>query len=101
MALDFPNNPANGDVYPYSYTIDLNGTTFFREVDYVYSAAKDSWTGTITQSTRISKPDPSDVVASPPFSNAADLDAVNWADVKRDIGTWGLQQWFTAGFVGS
>ena len=75
MALDFPNNPNNGDVYPYTYTVDLNGVTFFREVDYVYSAAKDSWTGTITESTRISKPDPSDVVASTPFYNAADIDA--------------------------
>ena len=75
MPLNFPNNPANGDVYQYDYTIQLNGTTFFRNVDYTYSSAKDSWTGEITQSTRIADPVPSEVTASPPFTNAGETDA--------------------------
>ena len=75
MPLNFPNNPANGDVYQYDYTIDLNGTTFFRNVDYTYSSAKDSWTGELTISQRIADPNPSDVTASPPFTNAGETDA--------------------------
>ena len=75
MPLNFPNNPANGDVYQYDYTIQLNGTTFFRNVDYTYSSAKDSWRGTITQSQRIADPTPNQVSASPPFTNAGESNA--------------------------
>ena len=75
MPLNFPNNPANGDVYQYDYTIQLNGTTFFRNVDYTYSSVKDTWTGEITQSTRIADPVPNQVTASPPFVNAGETDA--------------------------
>ncbi len=79
MALNFPNAPANGDTYSYQVNItnpaDPSTILLVRDVLYTYSSAKDSWKGAITQSSRIADPSPSEVTASPPFSNAGESDA--------------------------
>ena len=79
MALNFPNNPANNDTYAYQVNItsasDPGTVLMVRNVLYTYSSVKDSWRGTITSSSRIANPSPSDVTASPAFSNEGDPDA--------------------------
>ena len=79
MALNFPDNPDNGDTYQYQANItdpsDPSTILEVRDVLYTYSSAKDSWTGTITTSNIIADPIPSNVVATPPFLNAGETDA--------------------------
>ena len=79
MALNFPNNPANGDTYSYQVSItdpsDPGTVLLLRDVLYTYNSTKDSWKGTITQSSRIADPIPFDVTASPAFTNDGDSDA--------------------------
>ena len=79
MAIDFPNNPANGETYNYQVNIvdpaEPDTVLYIRNVLYTYSQPKDSWTGTIVSSSRIANPSPDEVSASPPFSNAGEVDA--------------------------
>ena len=79
MALNFPNNPINGDTYSYQVNItdpsEPDTILFARDVLYTYNSTKDSWKGLITQSSRIANPSPADVTASPEFINVGESNA--------------------------
>lgn len=60
MALNFPDNPPNGEKY-----VASNG------VEYTYESSNDTWTGNTADLVNPANPDPSDVSAVPPFDGGS------------------------------
>ena len=68
MAIDFPDNPPDGDKFTYD---DGQG----RIVTYTYSAADDSWTGPINKFTVYAQPTVDQVTLTPPAVSGTGTEA--------------------------